>query len=129
MNHSPSPAGATSLHPLLRIFFLVSAALLVGIGVLYYRLLSPRPPVAQAAKQTVPAEDTGSLRPLVGLVRVPTGSAWADFALATAPEALLGGMAWVPGGWFEMGDPSFGPDAEPVHRVVVDGLWMDRTEV
>jgi formylglycine-generating enzyme required for sulfatase activity len=51
-----------------------------------------------------------------------------------APE----GMAWIPGGEFSMGnaDPRNslcgGPDAmidaRPVHRVHVDGFWMDKTE-
>ena len=49
------------------------------------------------------------------------------------------GMAWVPGGEFSMGCvdprslPHGGPDpmadARPIHRVQVDGFWMDRTEV
>ncbi len=48
-------------------------------------------------------------------------------------------MAWVPGGEFSMGSadprqlPHGGPDpmtdARPVHRVAVDGFWMDRFEV
>jgi formylglycine-generating enzyme required for sulfatase activity len=38
------------------------------------------------------------------------------------------GMVWVPGGWFDMGSEEFA-DAEPVHRVWVDGFWMDETEV
>jgi formylglycine-generating enzyme required for sulfatase activity len=54
-----------------------------------------------------------------------------------APE----GMAWIPGGEFSMGavDP-LGQDANavgmqatedsrPIHRVYVDGFWMDKTEV
>src|SRR5262249_17468499 len=41
-----------------------------------------------------------------------------------APE----GMVWVPGGEFYMGDEDY-PDAVPVHKVYVDGFWMDRTEV
>ena len=41
-----------------------------------------------------------------------------------APE----GMVWIPGGWFTMGDESF-PDAQPLHRVYVDGFWMDTHEV
>jgi formylglycine-generating enzyme required for sulfatase activity len=41
-----------------------------------------------------------------------------------APE----GMVWVPGGTFWMGSEEF-PDARPVHKVYVDGFWMDRTEV
>jgi formylglycine-generating enzyme len=54
---------------------------------------------------------------------------------ASAPE----GMVWIPGGEFSMGcadprDLSCGgrepmSDARPVHRVAVDGFWMDATEV
>ena len=47
-----------------------------------------------------------------------------DNRSATPPE----GMVWVPGGEFWMGDEEF-PDAKPVHRVHVDGFWMDKTEV
>jgi formylglycine-generating enzyme required for sulfatase activity len=54
------------------------------------------------------------------------------------PQAPVG-MVWIPGGEFSMGcdDPRgqpFGghdpmPDTRPVHRVHVDGFWMDSTEV
>lgn len=49
------------------------------------------------------------------------------------------GMVWIPGGEFSMGtsDPTNAlcggtdtmEDARPVHRVYVDGFWMDATEV
>ncbi|MCG3124903.1 MAG: Serine/threonine-protein kinase pkn1 [Phycisphaerales bacterium] len=41
------------------------------------------------------------------------------------------GMVWVPGGEFMMGstDPLARSDEQPVHRVRVDGFWMDVTEV
>ena len=49
------------------------------------------------------------------------------------------GMAWIPGGEFSMGamDPPAtdqvamhgAEDARPIHRVYVDGFWMDRTDV
>ena len=52
-----------------------------------------------------------------------------------APE----GMVWIPGGEFEMGAqvngqgsaeiPMASNDAEPIHRVRVDGFWMDKTGV
>jgi len=46
-----------------------------------------------------------------------------------APGEAPPGMAWVAGGRFWMGgDPTFA-DAQPGHRVRVDGFWMDRTEV
>jgi formylglycine-generating enzyme required for sulfatase activity len=38
-------------------------------------------------------------------------------------------MVWIPGGEFWMGGPDGFPDAQPSHRVSVDGFWMDRTEV
>ena len=41
-----------------------------------------------------------------------------------APE----GMVWITGGEFSMGAEEF-PDAQPWHRVSVDGFWMDKTEV
>jgi formylglycine-generating enzyme len=34
-------------------------------------------------------------------------------------------MAWVPGGTFLMGSPDFYPEERPVHRVEVDGFWLD----
>lgn len=56
-------------------------------------------------------------------VRAPSDSPHAD----TAPT----GMVWIPGGEFSMGstDPLARPDERPVHRVRVDGFWMDSTEV
>ncbi len=55
--------------------------------------------------------------------------------LPAAPE----GMVWVPGGEFSMGCdiageslcsmPGLTRDASPIHRVYVDGFWMDSTEV
>lgn len=56
-----------------------------------------------------------------------------------APSPVPAGMVWIPGGEFSMGtrDPREEPegghegmaDAQPIHRVYVDGFWMDRTEV
>jgi formylglycine-generating enzyme required for sulfatase activity len=49
------------------------------------------------------------------------------------------GMVWIPGGEFSMGSdaaddslchrPGLSQDAQPIHRVYVDGFWMDQTEV
>jgi len=47
---------------------------------------------------------------------------------STPPGPAPEGMVWVPGGTFWMGSMEF-PDANPVHKVYVDGFWMDRTEV
>jgi sulfatase modifying factor 1 len=52
-----------------------------------------------------------------------------------APE----GMVWIPGGEFSMGSDETGEsmcglpgvtrDSQPIHRVYVDGYWMDATDV
>jgi formylglycine-generating enzyme len=35
-------------------------------------------------------------------------------------------MVWIPGGTFHMGSNKHYPEERPVHRVTVDGFWMDR---
>jgi formylglycine-generating enzyme required for sulfatase activity len=39
------------------------------------------------------------------------------------------GMVWIPGGAFLMGSEEFYPEERPVHRVDVDGFWMDEHPV
>ena len=55
------------------------------------------------------------------------------------PSGAPEGMVWIPGGEFSMGaqDPpdmdkvgmNATLDSRPIHRVYVDGFWMDRTDV
>ena len=47
------------------------------------------------------------------------------------PGAPMPGMIWIPGGEFTMGtDSELGwPDEKPAHRVRVDSVWIDETEV
>jgi formylglycine-generating enzyme required for sulfatase activity len=68
----------------------------------------------------------------------------ADFvATVTNPDTPTGkapeGMVWIPGGEFSMGAaingegngemPMASNDSQPLHRVYVDGFWMDATSV
>jgi formylglycine-generating enzyme required for sulfatase activity len=43
--------------------------------------------------------------------------------------AAAEGMVWIPGGEFLMGSTEGNENERPVHRVVIDGFWMDKTEV
>ena len=55
------------------------------------------------------------------------------------PDEPPAGMVWIPGGEFSMGAQALPGlndvgmhatlDSRPVHRVYVDGFWMDKTEV
>jgi formylglycine-generating enzyme len=38
-------------------------------------------------------------------------------------------MLWIPGGTFHMGSQDFFPEERPIHRVAVDGFWMDPYQV
>ncbi len=38
-------------------------------------------------------------------------------------------MAWIPAGEFGMGSNDFYPEERPVHRVAVDGFWIDEHPV
>jgi formylglycine-generating enzyme required for sulfatase activity len=91
---------------------------------------------------------------VVVLTRPKTTPSSAPDALSSAPEFVATvenaapgggpapeGMVWIPGGEFSMGaaDPPGADnngvgmratdDSRPIHRVYVDGLWMDTTDV
>src|SRR5262245_18994473 len=76
-----------------------------------------------------------------GSQTAPLPAAFAPtLARSERPEgAAPKGMVWIPGGEFSMGSetsaeslcdrPGVTRDAQPIHRVSVDGFWMDATEV
>ena len=47
----------------------------------------------------------------------------------TPPGPPFKQMAWIRGGTFLMGSDDFYPEERPVHRVTVDGFWMDEHPV
>ena len=102
--------------------FLILAVLgAAGLGLWASR--GARAPTASIEKKTAVAP---AFEPTIPNTDPPPGD---------APE----GMVWIPGGEFSMGaaDPRGMPqgghepmsDARPIHRVYVDGFWMDATEV
>jgi formylglycine-generating enzyme len=78
---------------------------------------------------------------LLGSSRVLSADSFAPTVenAAKPKGAAPAGMVWIPGGQFSMGskDPRGEicggnepmADARPIHRVLLDGFWMDRTEV
>jgi len=60
-----------------------------------------------------------------GLAALEPGAA---FVPSTA-HAPFPDMVWIPGGTFAMGSDAHYPEERPVHRVTVDGFWMDRYPV
>lgn len=108
------------------------AALLAGLGIWKYATRQtvqatqlPRS-VTSESPVTAAATATSGFAPTVENKNTPAGS---------APPA----MAWIPGGEFSMGaqDPpgmdkvgmQATLDSRPIHRVYVDGFWMDKADV
>jgi sulfatase modifying factor 1 len=90
----------------------------------------PRPMAPASATVAIASGESSPFAPTLENVSSPVGR----------PPSGSAEMVWVPGGEFSMGafdgeshghsgcgDPT--ADAQPVHRVYVDGFWMDVTEV
>ena len=65
-----------------------------------------------------------------GLVACALLTAYALYGRAMTRPSAPAGMKWIAAGEFDMGsdEPMF-RDAQPVHRVSVDGFWIDEAEV
>jgi formylglycine-generating enzyme required for sulfatase activity len=124
-----------------RTVLVVASTFAVGIliGVAVWTIESGGESVeAQPGKR---AESTENDEPLSSLAKSPGDERFAPTIPNTtpAPGAPPEGMVWVSGGEFSMGSedprkslcggPDAMPDARPIHRVYVDGFWMDKTEV
>ncbi len=53
----------------------------------------------------------------------------AEATVAAPSEPPFPEMVWVPGGTFRMGSEKHYPEERPIHRVTVDGFWMDKYPV
>jgi formylglycine-generating enzyme len=57
------------------------------------------------------------------------GDATATRTLEAPGEPPFPDMVWIPGGEFQMGSDKHYPEERPVHRIVVDGFWIDQYPV
>jgi len=108
---------------------LAAGILILVLAVVVWRTASTHSPLASstvAASAPEPASSKANF--------LPTGP-----NVAPTPASTPEGMAWIPGGEFSMGAQD-GPDmndvgmqattdSRPIHRVYVDGFWMDKTDV
>jgi len=144
---NPRPENNSSTLPrdptVTRVWWSVGAALLVLIGVLFWTEPSinstsqapPQPDAGSATKKTTssPPESSNSDDESSDIFEPTIVNA------SPPPSPAPPGMVWIPGGEFSMGcldpresicgGPDAMPDARPIHRVYVDGFWMDETEV
>ena len=105
-------------------------------GVFGWALYSRRPASAAIAlPKTVSSAEVSAPEPLPKKANfLPTIA-----NAASAPDRTPKGMVWIPGGEFSMGaqDPpqmdmvgmQATTDSRPIHRVYVDGYFMDKTDV
>src|ERR1700687_3948227 len=102
----------------------LAVLLLVSVFVCVYSFHLP--PTAVQARPNSPAKVAAAFGPTVPNLQPP-------------PEKVPQGMAWISGGEFSMGaqDPpemdmvgmQATKDSRPIHRVYVDGFFMDKTDV
>jgi formylglycine-generating enzyme len=107
---------------------LVGVAVVTVVALRAWRSRVPAPATFSSAH---PGESSPSAAPVTFAPTVPNP--------ANAPGPAPTGMVWIPGGEFSMGShaeseslcglPGVTRDALPVHRVFVDGFWMDATEL
>jgi formylglycine-generating enzyme required for sulfatase activity len=89
--------------------------------------------VAPTASPTAIATSTATQAapPTATLTPTPTATPTPIFALGDnwmRPGDRME-MVYVPAGGFEMGSSDGGSDEPPVHRILLDSFWIDRTEV
>jgi formylglycine-generating enzyme len=112
-----------------RCIAIVAIVLVVSVAVVFARFRSASPSVSGKSVSSSAADSSAASSGFAPTILNPHA----------APSPPPSGMVWIPGGEFSMGaldPPAAGEaamhgaaDARPIHRVYVDGFWMDRTDV
>lgn len=108
-----------------------------GTGSYSYQWYQNGSPVPGAVGSSLQLFQVGDGHEGAYYVKVTSGTESKNSAVANLTVAASGGtgttsgMAWIPGGYFSMGDSKGDgwSDELPVHSVYVSGFYMDRTEV
>jgi formylglycine-generating enzyme len=121
---------------------MLTLVLVAAIGIAMWKFSSTQSAsAAHAVPSSTNASETGPVDPMAPAL--PTASLFAPTVpnKAIPPGKTPTGMVWIPGGEFSMGaqDPpdmqhdqvgmKATRDSRPVHRIYVDGFWMDKTDV
>jgi sulfatase modifying factor 1 len=135
----------TSLRP-----WVVGLVVVVAVGACVALYKRSTPAVIPPASATATTRDDAAAKPEMDHAKMTDSSAMPAMAKKVVfeptvpngephPSPAPAGMAWIPGGEFSMGaqDPpdmddvgmKATIDSRPVHRVYVDGFFMDRTDV
>ena len=112
-------------------FFFIAAVLVIG-GAVYFvaPTRSVRPDIGQQTSMSCDMGISAARKPSNTQTGEPREIAATALSTSGSDGNTPAGMVWIPGGEFWMGsdDEAF-PDARPVHRVAVEGFWIDTTEV
>ncbi|GIW81621.1 MAG: hypothetical protein KatS3mg105_3428 [Gemmatales bacterium] len=91
----------------------------------------PEPKKTEMRPQEVFVGGRSTAVGLSGGIHTPLANPWSDLVLTSSRAIRYYNMKWIPAGTFWMGasqDEPF-PHSRPVHKVELDGFWIDQFEV
>ncbi|OCB68979.1 sulfatase-modifying factor 1 [Flavobacterium glycines] len=104
----------------------ISVVVIFAIGLAYLFSVASKERVVEGSNKVIDSDVNPTYKPTIENKN-------------NKPKQAPMGMVWIPGGEFSMGSnfdseslcsiKGITNDARPIHRVYVDGFWMDKTEV
>lgn len=113
-------------------FLIALTVVLAGVVVGYFIIRNhegPRPANKPTALGHRPPKQSRETSPEIPAVQIDSALPKAATNEETDQPVDTNEMAWIPPGTFDMGTTDAKPDEAPVHKVTLNGFWMDRTEV